>query len=53
VIGGIVVGVLLALVGTYIPHAEDLRLVFGFIVIVLVLLFRPAGLIGRAHVTRV
>src|SRR5216683_4636048 len=52
-IGGIVVGVLLALVGTYIPHAEDLRLVFGFIVIVLVLLFRPAGLIGRAHVTRV
>ena len=53
VIGGIVVGVLLALVGTYIPHAEDLRLVFGFIVIVLVLLFRPAGLIGRVHVTRV
>jgi branched-chain amino acid transport system permease protein len=53
VIGGIVVGVLLALVGTYIPHAEDLRLVFGFIVIVLVLLFRPAGLIGRAHLTRV
>ena len=53
VIGGIAVGVLLALVGTYIPHAEDLRLVFGFIVIVLVLLFRPAGLIGRAHVTRV
>jgi branched-chain amino acid transport system permease protein len=53
VIGGITVGVLLALVGTYIPHAEDLRLVFGFIVIVLVLLFRPAGLIGRAHVTRV
>jgi branched-chain amino acid transport system permease protein len=53
VVGGIVVGVLLALVGTYIPHAEDLRLVLGFIVIVLVLLFRPAGLIGRAHVTRV
>ena len=53
VIGGIVVGVLLALVGTYVPHAEDLRLVFGFIVIVLVLLFRPAGLVGRAHVTRV
>jgi branched-chain amino acid transport system permease protein len=53
VIGGLVVGVVLALVGTYVPGAQDLRIVMGFIVIVGVLLFRPAGLVGRAHVQRV
>jgi len=53
VLGGVVVGVLLALVGTYIPGANDLRIVFGFLVIVFVLLFRPGGLVGRAHVQRV
>jgi branched-chain amino acid transport system permease protein len=53
VVGGLVVGVLLALVGTYVPGAQDLRIVMGFIVIVGVLLFRPAGLVGRVHVQRV
>jgi branched-chain amino acid transport system permease protein len=53
VIGGLVVGVVLALVGTYVPGAQDLRIVMGFIVIVGVLLFRPAGLVGRVHVQRV
>jgi len=53
VVGGVVVGVLLALVGTYVPGAQDLRIVLGFVVIVAVLLFRPGGLVGRAHVSRV
>lgn len=53
VAGGIAVGVLLALVGTYVPHAEDLRLVFGFLVIIVVLVVKPGGLFGRAHVERV
>jgi branched-chain amino acid transport system permease protein len=53
VAGGLAVGVLLALSGTYVPHAGDLRLVFGFLVIILVLVFRPGGLFGRAHVERV
>lgn len=53
VAGGIAVGVLLALVGTYVPHAEDLRLVFGFLVIIVVLVLKPGGLFGRAHVERV
>jgi branched-chain amino acid transport system permease protein len=53
VVGGILVGVLLALVGTYVPGAEDLRIVLGFVVIVVVLLFKPGGLVGRAHVHRV
>ena len=53
VVGGLVVGVLLALVGTYIPHAEDLRVAFGFLVIILVLVFKPGGLFGQAQVERV
>jgi branched-chain amino acid transport system permease protein len=53
VAGGLTVGVLLALVGTYVPHAEDLRLVFGFLVIIGVLVLKPGGLFGRAHVERV
>ncbi len=53
VVGGLVVGVVLALVGTYVPGAQDLRTVLGFIVIVGVLLSRPGGLVGRAHVQRV
>jgi branched-chain amino acid transport system permease protein len=53
VVGGLAVGVLLALVGTYIPHAEDLRLAFGFLVIILVLVFKPGGLFGSTHVERV
>ena len=53
VVGGLVVGVLLALVGTYVPHAEDLRLFFGFVVIVVVLVVKPGGLFGRVHAERV
>jgi branched-chain amino acid transport system permease protein len=53
VVGGILVGIVMALVGTYIPGGQDLRLAFGLIVIVIVLLVRPAGLFGRAAVRRV
>ncbi|HLQ15417.1 MAG TPA: branched-chain amino acid ABC transporter permease [Candidatus Eisenbacteria bacterium] len=53
VVGGVTIGVLMALVGTYIPGGQDLRLAFGLIVIVVVLLVRPAGLFGRAAVRRV
>ncbi|TMB47628.1 MAG: branched-chain amino acid ABC transporter permease [Chloroflexi bacterium] len=53
VVGGVAVGILMALVGTYIPGGQDLRLAFGLIVIVVVLLVRPAGLFGRATVKRV
>ena len=53
VIGGILVGVLLAVVGTYIPGGQNLRLFFGLVIIVGVLLFRPAGLLGQAQVKRV
>ena len=53
VVGGVLVGVLLALVGTYLPGGQNLRIPFGLIVIVAVLLFRPAGLFGRAEASRV
>ncbi|MDQ6918226.1 MAG: branched-chain amino acid ABC transporter permease [Candidatus Dormibacteraeota bacterium] len=53
VLGGLLVGILLALVGTYLPAGQNLRIPFALVVIVAVLLIRPAGLIGRAAVTRV
>ena len=53
VLGGLLVGVLLALVGTYLPAGQNLRIPFALVVIVAVLLIRPAGLIGRAAVNRV
>jgi branched-chain amino acid transport system permease protein len=53
VVGGFLVGVLLALIGTYVPGARDLRLAFGLVIIVAVLTVRPGGLFGRAHVARV
>jgi branched-chain amino acid transport system permease protein len=53
VIGGVIVGILLALVGTYLPGGQNLRIPFGLIVIVAVLLFRPAGLFGRREMKRV
>jgi branched-chain amino acid transport system permease protein len=53
VLGGLLIGVLLALVGTYLPAGQNLRIPFALVVIVAVLLIRPSGLIGRAAVTRV
>jgi branched-chain amino acid transport system permease protein len=53
VVGGFLVGVLLALIGTYVPGARDLRLAFGLVIIVAVLIVRPGGLFGRVHVVRV
>ncbi len=53
VLGGLLVGVLLALVGTYLPAGQNLRIPFALVVIVAVLLIRPAGIIGRAAVKRV
>ncbi len=54
VIGGLLLGVILALVGTYVDFiGTNLRLPAAFAIIVLVLLVRPAGLFGRVHVRRV
>jgi len=54
VVGGLVLGVLLNLVGTYVHWiGGELRLATALAVILAVLLVRPAGLFGRAAVRRV
>jgi branched-chain amino acid transport system permease protein len=53
VVGGLLLGVMLALVGAYIPVLGDLRLAVALAVIVVVLLVRPSGLFGRVHTRRV
>ena len=54
VVGGLILGVLLNLLGTYVEFVgTDLRLAVAFAIIVAVLLIRPAGLFGRVSVARV
>ncbi|HUA07703.1 MAG TPA: branched-chain amino acid ABC transporter permease [Candidatus Acidoferrales bacterium] len=54
VVGGLALGVILALLGTYVSFiGTDLRLPAAFAIIIVVLLVRPAGLFGRVHVKRV
>jgi branched-chain amino acid transport system permease protein len=53
VVGGLVLGVLLNLTGTYVHWiGGELRLATALAVILAVLLVRPAGLLGRASVRR-
>jgi branched-chain amino acid transport system permease protein len=54
VVGGLVLGVTLNLLGTYVDFfGGEMRLVGGLVVILGVLYFRPQGLFGRAAVRRV
>jgi branched-chain amino acid transport system permease protein len=53
VVGGLLLGAALALIGAYAPAVADLRLAIALLVIVVVLLVRPAGLLGKAHTRRV
>jgi len=54
VVGGLALGVGLNLIGAYVPFVgTDLQLAVAFAIIVLILLFRPAGLFGRAKLLRV
>ncbi len=53
VVGGVLIGVLLALVGTYVRGGENLRTPFALLVIVVVLIVRPSGLLGHAEARRV
>ena len=52
VLGGVLVGVLENLIGTYVVGTE-LKLSVALVLIVVVLIVRPAGLLGRTVVTRV
>jgi branched-chain amino acid transport system permease protein len=54
VVGGLVLGVVLNLLGTYVDFVgNDLRLPVAFLIIVVVLVVRPAGLFGRVRLSRV
>jgi len=54
VVGGLALGVILNLLGTYVStFSGQMRLVGGLVVILAVLLVRPTGLFGRAAVRRV
>jgi len=54
VLGGFMVGVMENLVGTYVPFVgNELKLTVALVIIVLVVLVRPAGLFGKVSVTRV
>jgi branched-chain amino acid transport system permease protein len=55
VIGGLALGVTINLLGTYLPGqiTPDMRLPVALAILLAVLIFRPAGLLGRAVVRRV
>jgi branched-chain amino acid transport system permease protein len=53
VVGGLLLGVVLALIGAYIPSLADLRLALSLLLIVVLLVLRPSGLFGRRQVRRV
>jgi branched-chain amino acid transport system permease protein len=54
VVGGLILGVVLNLLGTYVEAiGNELRLAAALAIIVVVLMVRPSGLFGRAKVQRV
>jgi branched-chain amino acid transport system permease protein len=53
VVGGLIVGVANALTIQYVHFLHGIELVVPFGLILVVLLFRPAGLFGKVHVERV
>jgi branched-chain amino acid transport system permease protein len=54
VLGGFAVGVIENLAGTFIPYfGRDLKLTIALLVIVAVLMVKPAGIFGRSVVSRV
>ncbi|WP_353813679.1 branched-chain amino acid ABC transporter permease [Agromyces sp. SYSU T00266] len=51
-VGGIVVGVVENLAGSYLPNGSEVKQVVALVIIVVVLLVRPQGLFGRREVVR-
>ena len=49
----VVLGVLLALIGAFVPVLADLRLAMSLLLIVVLLVVRPSGLFGRHQAQRV
>jgi len=53
VVGGLALGVVLALIGAYLPSLADLRLALSLLLIVVLLVVRPTGLFGHHRAQRV
>jgi branched-chain amino acid transport system permease protein len=53
VVGGLTLGVLLALIGAYVTPLADLRLALSLLLIVVLLVVRPSGLFGQHQARRV
>jgi branched-chain amino acid transport system permease protein len=53
VIGGLALGIMLALIGAYVPSLADLRLALSLLLIVVLLVVRPTGLFGQHQARRV
>src|SRR5271156_5208426 len=54
VLGGFAVGIIENLAGTFVPYVgRELKLTIALVLIVMVLMFRPSGIFGRAVVSRV
>jgi branched-chain amino acid transport system permease protein len=53
VLGGLILGILLALIGAYAPPLADLRLALSLLLIVVLLVVRPSGLFGQHQARRV
>ncbi len=53
VVGGLALGVVLALIGAYLPSLADLRLALSLLLIVVLLVVRPSGLFGQVQARRV
>jgi branched-chain amino acid transport system permease protein len=53
IVGGLTIGVVQNMAGTYIPNGSSIDITVAFIVIIAVLLVRPHGIFGRKAVQRV
>jgi len=53
VLGGLLIGVLEALGAGFIPGGSEWKDIFAFVVLILVLLFRPQGLLGESSTEKI
>jgi branched-chain amino acid transport system permease protein len=53
IVGGLTIGVVQNMAGTYIPNGSSIDITVAFLVIIAVLLVRPHGIFGRKVVQRV
>lgn len=53
IFGGLIIAGIEVLAQTFIPHGASYRLVFVFLLVIVVLIFRPAGLLGRVTMEKV